>query len=253
MNYNKASYELILQTAINLDFEFVDFFAMDFCATHKRQIILRHDIDTSLAMAHEAAEIDAKCKVQATFALQISSPLYNPFTTSNIKIINGIHQLGHNIVLHHRIAPERTSEQIRQNIAREMRVMWAFFPYAQPVFVWHNPPANNPFSDIYVPGMINAYNAHFTNGMCYISDSILRHEPEDFLDVLDKHMFIQMLFHPTAWMSEKDSIVSMLACTLGNIIRECDHEFSLHPAWERKFPEGMPEEILNKLKETLGG
>lgn len=251
MNYNKANYELILQTAISRGFKFVDFSAMDFSATHRKQLILRHDIDTSLAMAREVAEIDAKYKVRATFALQLSSPLYNPFTAANTEVVKEIHRLGHNIVLHHRITSGHTEEETRQDIAREMEAMKAFFPYIQPVFIWHNVPIDNPLVNIEIPDMVNAYS--FTKKMSYISDSILKHKPEDFLAALSKYTFIQMLFHPTVWMSGKNNIVSMLSRVLSDIIHECDHEFALSPAWAERFPNGIPEEALSNLGRILSG
>lgn len=252
MNYNKTNYGLILQAAIDHGFEFVDFPTVNL-GSQKKQLILRHDIDTSLAMALEAAKIDAGYKIKATFALQLSSPLYNPFTVANIKIINEIHQLGHNIVLHHRIALGHTATEVRQEVAREMQVMKIFFPYIQPVFIWHNLSSDNLLSNIEIPSMINAYNTNFTERMYYISDSVLKHKPEDFLAALKKHASIQMLLHPTIWMSEKNNIVSMLSYVLNNIIRECSNEFALSPAWKEKFPNGIPEEALNQLEAMLNG
>lgn len=251
MNYNKTNYGLILQTAINHGFEFADFSTMDFSATTKKQIILRHDIDTSLAMALETAKIDAGYKIKATFALQLSSPLYNPFTVANIKIINEIHQLGHNIALHHRIALGHTTTEIKQGITREMQAMKIFFPYIQPVFIWHNLPPDNLLSNIEIPSMINAYNTNFTERMYYISDSVLKHKPEDFLAALKKHASIQMLLHPTIWMSRKDNIVSMLAYVLSNIIRECNFEFALNPLWKERFPRGVSQKTLSEMEDIL--
>jgi len=99
--------------------------------------------------------------------------------------------------------------------------------------------------------MVNAYSASFVRRMQYISDSDLRNKPADFLAVLGKHNFIHMLLHPIIWTSEKDNIVSMLAYALSGIIRECDHEFILNPAWKERFPDGIPEELLNKLEDFL--
>lgn len=225
---------------------------MDF-SKGRKQIILRHDIDTSLVMAHEMAKINADYKIKATFALQIGSSLYNPFTTANIEIIDGIHRMGHSIILHPRALAGQTIDEVRQSITSELQAARCFFAYVQPVFVWHNLSINTRFRDLEIPNMVNFCSAQFGQKMHYISDSVLRHKPEDFIAVLGKHEFIQMLFHPTAWMSGRDSIVPMLACVLSNIIRECNHEFAQHPAWKSRFPDGMPDELLAKVKELLSG
>jgi len=250
MDFNKQSYRLILQLATDQGFEFVDFLTVNL-DEDKRQIILRHDIDYSLAMALEMAEIDAEYRIKSTFALLLSSPLYNPFTSINIKTINEIKHLGHDIVLHHRVASGCSADEIGQDIVKEMQVMRAFFPYIQSVFVWHSPPPNKLQSNLEVPGMVNAYSAAFVERMHYISDSVLRHGPDYFLTALGKHKFLHLLLHPVIWMDEKDNMVSMISNVLTKIIHECDKEFMVNRAWKAKFPSGIPEEPLNKLEEFL--
>ena len=251
MKYDKQSYRQIIECAINQGYEFVDFLTLSL-EKPIRQIILRHDIDFSPALALEMAEIDATYKIKSTFALLLSSPLYNPFTFANIRIINEIQQLGHNIALHHRVASGQTIEEIRQDIVSGMQVMRAFFPYIQPVFIWHNPPPDNPHSNLEVPGIVNAYSAIFVEMMHYISDSVLRHEPDYFLTALSEYKLLHILLHPVIWMSEKDNMVSMISHTLKRIILECDIEFMLNRAWKEKFPDGIPEEPLDSLEKSLG-
>lgn len=250
MDYNKKNYRIILESIIYHGYKSVDFLTLD-VEKPEKQIILRHDIDYSLSLALEMAEIDAEYKIKSTFALLLSSPLYNPFTATNIKIIDEIKQLGHNIVLHHRVESRRTSEEMKQDIVRETKVMRSFFPYIQPVFIWHNLPSNNLLSNIEVPGMVNAYSATFVERMHYISDSVLRHKPDYFLTTLGKHKFLHLLLHPIIWMSEKDNMVAMISYALSKIILDCNSEFILNPAWKAKFPDGIPEEPLDKLEEFL--
>jgi hypothetical protein len=251
MNYNKQSYRLILQKAKECSFEFVDFFTVDINSTKRRQIILRHDIDYSLSMALEIAEIDASYQIKSTFGLLLSSPLYNPFTSANIKIINEIQRLGHNIVLHHNTLPGQSINEIKHEILREMEALRAFFPNVKPVFIWHNLQSNNFLNDIEIPTMINAYNTKYVKEMYYISDSVLRNGTEDFLSALGRYDILHMLLHPVIWMSEKSDMISMVSYVLTTVIRECDKEFMINRAWKKKFPEGMPQTSLNMLEEFL--
>ncbi len=251
MNYDKQSYRSILRFAVNQGFEFVDFLTYNFSEDEKRKIILRHDIDYSLTLAHEMAEIDAEQQIKSTFALLLASPLYNPFTSTNIKIINEIHALGHNLVLHHHVTPGQPTEQIRDDIIKSMQVMRAFFPFFQNVFVWHDLPINDMLSNIEVPGMLNAYSTRFVGKIPYISDSVLRNKPEDFLIALRNNIHLHLLLHPLIWMSEKDNMVSMVSYVLTKIIRECDQEFLVNRAWKRKFSDGIPQEVLDRLQALL--
>lgn len=253
MNYDKQSYRLILQSAMDKGFEFVDFSTVRLEEEKRKQIILRHDIDYSPALAYEMAEIDAAYKIKATFALLISTPLYNPFTEASIKLIDGIHKLGHNIVLHYRVAAGQDIEETRRSISRDLKAVRPFFHFIQPVFIWHNLPPNNLLSDIEVPGMINAYGAGFVKKMYYISDSVLRHKPEEFLNALSKYRNIHLLLHPIIWMTEKNSMTSMMSQVLAKIIRECDDEFSFNGAWKNKFPDGIPQGVLDKFLKSLNG
>jgi len=251
MKYNKQTYKSILQFALERGFKFVDFLTANADDDKSRQLILRHDIDYSIALAYQMAEIDAACKIKSTFALLSSSPLYNPFTPDNIKFINEIQQLGHNIVLHHHVTPGSTTDEIKQDIVREIHLMRTVYPNIMPVFVWHDLPPKNLLSDIKITGMVNAYNTRYIKRMFYISDSILRHKPETFFKVLDEHKLLHMLLHPIIWMSEQNNMISMVSYVLTEIIRDCDKEFLVNRVWKEKYPNGIPREILDILHRQL--
>jgi len=251
MNYNKQNYKLILQTAINQGFEFVDFNTVNLEENNGKQIILRHDVDYSLELAHEMAEIDAIYKIKSIFAVLISSPLYNPFTSNNIKIIDGIYSLGHNIVLHHQVALGQSVEQIQEDISKEIQIMKVYIPFVQNVFVWHNLPSDNLLSGLEVPDLVNAYSDRFVGKMPYISDSVLRNKPEDIIQALQNNRKLHLLLHPLIWMSEQNDMVSMMSYVLTEIIRNCDKEFLFNRAWKASFPNGIPQAVLDKLHQIL--
>jgi hypothetical protein len=119
------------------------------------------------------------------------------------------------------------------------------------VFVWHNPPPDNLLNEIEVPGMINAYSDSFVRNMFYISDSVFRNTPENFLKALKKQRLIHMLLHPIIWMSEQDNMISLMSYVLTEIIRDCDREFLGSKVWQKKFPYGIPQEVLDKLQALL--
>ena len=218
---------------------------------NKKRIILRHDIDYSLGMALEMAKIDASYNIKSTFAVLLSSPLYNPLTPTNVNIINEIHSYGHYIALHHRVLSGQNENDIKKNINQDIQIITKYFPYISPIFVWHNPPKDNLLSGIEIPNMINAYGAMFTQKMLYISDSVTRHTPEEFFDVIGREQDIHLLLHPIIWMSERDNMLAMISYALIRIIRDCESEFIYNRAWKERYPNGIPQVVLDKLEETL--
>jgi hypothetical protein len=251
MKYGRKSYGKILEHAIDRGYRFVDYASVDLAHEAGKQIILRHDIDLSPEMALEMAEIDASLNISSTFALLLTSPLYNALNKDNLKTIDKIHLLGHHIALHHDISADCSDEQLCKDINIEMKILKELLPYIKPVFVWHDLPPNSLFDHIEVPGMINAYAAKFTKKMHYMSDSVTRHSPEDFLNALGKYELLHLLLHPIIWMSERDDMVSMLACEMIRKIRHCDRTFRGNRAWKEKYPHGIQPEILQRLEDWL--
>lgn len=253
MKYNKQTYKSILQSALERGFKFLDFSSVKISEGKNKQLLLRHDIDYSIALAYQMAEIDAALKIKSTFALLLNSPLYNPLNPDNVKFIDDMHKLGHNVALHHHVLPGQNAEDIRNDILKEMQIARIAFPYIQNVFIWHDLPAKNLMSDIEITGMVNAYDTKYIKSMFYISDSVLRHTPETFIKTLDEHQLIHMLLHPIIWMSEQDDMIAMVSHILTGIIRDCDKEFLVNRAWKANFPDGIPQELLDKLHERLTG
>ena len=250
MMYSKRNYKILLQCAIAEGYRFVDY--EYFTLQADRQAILRHDIDMSPSIALEMAEIDASCGIRSTFAVLLSAPLYNPFSPENVETINRIHGLGHNIALHHPVLPLRSDKRMQRDIKREMRVMRYFFPYTQPVFIWHSTGGAGGLASLTVPGIINAYSSRFTEQAVYVSDTRL--SPEDFLKAIDTHKPLHMLFHPVTWMSERDGAVATLSYAVTRAVRDWDRQSGVkNSAWREKYPNELPEETLAKIEEVLNG
>jgi len=252
MKYNKQNYRQILEKVIARGYKFANYLDIDL-ESSKKQIILRHDIDYSVGMALEMARIDASYSVRSTFAVLLSSPLYNPLSPANIEAIDEIHTLGHHIALHHLWTLGRPEEEIRLGIVRGMQVMKHFFPYIQPVFVWHNLMQSTLSSQVETSDIVNACGTKVTEKMHYISDSVTRRTPEELLSAVGQYKLLNMLIHPLIWMGEKDDMVSMISHTLIGTVRSCGQEFLLNPAWREKFPCGVPAEVLKTLQESLEG
>ena len=65
-----------------------------------RHVLLRHDIDFSVELATELAQIEHENGVVSTFFFLLTSNFYNPLSCSNRTLIESIAKLGHAVSLH---------------------------------------------------------------------------------------------------------------------------------------------------------
>jgi len=73
----------------------------NFKSSSSNDIILRHDVDSSLELALKIAKIENDLSISSTFFILFHSELYNPFSPSSSKIISQLRSLGHEIGLHY--------------------------------------------------------------------------------------------------------------------------------------------------------
>ena len=96
-NFSLASYKYLINI-IKLNKREVVTFNHFF--QNKKGIILRHDVDFSLARAVEIAKIDYYNKMISTFFIMLNTKLYDILESSNLESIKEIVSLGHEIGLH---------------------------------------------------------------------------------------------------------------------------------------------------------
>lgn len=237
MQYNSDSYLKIITTALDKGYKFCTFAELP---NKPKQIFLRHDIDYSVSLALEMARLDASCNIRATFAVQVTSPFYNPFNPTSIRDINAIKALGHDIALHCKLLPGCDGAEKDYYVNREMTILRSYFPFVSPVLSWHNPPSDKRKTQAAVTGFINAYSPEFTRDIYYISDSVTRHDPIDFINILNTGQSIQMLLHPLIWLSGTQDMASMINRVLIETVRNCENECAENRLWRERYPVGIP-------------
>ena len=145
-------------------------------------LLLRHDVDLSLAAALELAELEAELHARATYFLMTDSVFYNLASAEGIDALARLRELGHDVGLH----------AVHPNAAFDERF--------DPVLSWHNPdPAvmSEP-----VPVGINAYAEPWFAPANYRSDSNRRWRSGCPHDELRSGAFpwLQLLVHPEIWV-----------------------------------------------------
>ena len=145
-------------------------------------VLLRHDVDLSLAAALKMAELEHEQGASATYFLMSDSVFYNLSSHAGRHALERLRELGHAVGLH------------------------AVHPRAElddrfdPVVAWHNPDPEYVHEPI--PGAVNVMQApYFTRGK-YRSDSNQHWREGCPHDELARGAFdwLQLLVHPEIWV-----------------------------------------------------
>jgi hypothetical protein len=159
-------------------------------------LILRHDVDLSLAAALAMAEVEADEGAWSTWFLMTRSLFYNLASHEGEQAIERLRALGHRVA-HHAVYP---------HIDLDERF--------DAVVAWHNPDAD--FMEAPIAGAVNVMQEPFFDPEHYRSDSNQhwRHGcPHEEL-AAGRFEWLQLLTHPEIWAYDgatmRESMESML-------------------------------------------
>ena len=144
-------------------------------------LILRHDVDLSLAAATRMAELEAEAGAQATYFLMTESVFYNLASEEGERAQARLRELGHRIGLH------------------------AVYPHArldarfEPVVAWHNP--DPEYMSAPIDGAVNVMEEPWFSPATYRSDSNQHWRSGCPHEQLRAGAFpwLQLLTHPEIW------------------------------------------------------
>ena len=178
----------------------------------KRFCVLRHDIEFSIDRALRFAKLENQIGVQSTYTVQLRNNTYNALSEKNIKSIQYIKNLGHNIGLHQN-PPVMSKPKLVDYILKDIETFEHYYDFEIDRFAFHRCGSNPQLLEWYVqvPNKINCYDRKFFHyfdkkpdklDVLYLSDS--NHQwkygyPLDFdFSKVDK---LQLLTHPFSWTS----------------------------------------------------
>lgn len=201
-DFTLNEYEKLIDLAkANYNFKsYVDF------DLNARDILWRHDIDMSPALALETAIIEEKKGIKATYFILLHSDFYNLINPYNYTIIKNIIALGHDIGLHFDpfFFNINTESELDENIVFEKNILEKIFDIKINVFSFHN---NTPFTlscenETY-GGLINTYSKKFKS-IPYCSDSNGYWRYRRLKEVLteSKDFNLHVLTHEVWWQQE---------------------------------------------------
>jgi hypothetical protein len=144
-------------------------------------LLLRHDVDLSLAAALAVAEVEADEGAWATYFLMTRSVFYNLSSHDGERAIARLRELGHRVA-HHAVWPD---------VDLDGRF--------DPVVAWHNP--DPEYMGAPIEGVSNVMEAPFFDPEHYRSDSNQhwRHGCPDADLRAGRFEWLQLLTHPEIW------------------------------------------------------
>lgn len=185
--------------------------------------VLRHDVEFSVARAHEMALIEHQLGVTSTFFFQAVSSAYNPFSLINKNLITNIKNLGHRVGLHFYVTHVAAGDW--HHLEKELGAQRLLFETGLGLdcdrFSFHRPPRwvlENQEDEI--TGLINAYGKSFfefsdqPQHIKYIADSKHRWSYGHPLDAYPQEK-VQILIHPDEWSVSGGNTKQNFAALIG--------------------------------------
>ena len=173
-------------------------------------VIIRHDVEFNIEKALMMADLENEMGVKSSYFFQVRSPAYNILAYKNLKMINAIKDLGHEIGLHFYV--KNIKENDWERLEQELEVQKQIFEFATKKmcyqFSFHRPKSwLLKRRDNHINGLINAYGQKYfeystePKNIKYFADS--RHR-WDYGNPLSENNFekIQILTHPDEWSEE---------------------------------------------------
>lgn len=247
--YGKSAYRELMRRLESGGWSFGSF--LEPTEDGRRTIYLRYDVDYSLELAVELAELNNELGVPGTFCVQLRAQFYNPLEHVETARLLRLRELGQHVALHYVLDadPAPTADDVRS----ELELLRTLVPDAASVFSWHQPTPELLAQGLEVPGLVNAYGPRFFHGMAYLSDSTHRASVEELQAEVEavEGSELQLLLHPVNWIAGGASGVEILLRGWIRVLRDHDRTLRANRTYAECFPGGLPAGALESLEEEL--
>jgi hypothetical protein len=207
VTFSLADYEALLQALKEAGYAFQDFESE---RSAPRGVIMRHDIDKSLAAALEIATVEEKHGVRSSYFFLLRSRMYNLAEPESVATVKAIADMGHAVGLHfdwNRVAGQWGEDALDAAVLHELDLAGRVLglPMTRAV-TFHNPPRGVIMHEPATRGYINAYGPAFMLPMTkYISDSNANWREGDPKESIRNGEWptLQILTHPIWWVNQE--------------------------------------------------
>jgi len=200
--FQPDGYVQTVEGLIGRGYRIADFHSV---SPRKRDLVLRHDIDQSIATARRLADLEAERGWRSTLFVLVRTEMYNPWGRRAAADLRAIAAAGHEIGLHLDASMYADAASLERGCADECAALEAIVGCAVRCVSFHRPPAgsvgNGPAT---IAGRKNVYAESFVTEIGYSSDSRGRWRfghPWDHPAVAAGHA-LHLLTHPVWWFGE---------------------------------------------------
>jgi hypothetical protein len=169
-----------------------------------RALLLRHDVDVSLELAREMAEIEAEFDVHSTYFVRVHASGYNPFSRPSYVALQRLHELGHEVGLHHEVGTFPAHGSASELLKREADYLTAAVGRRPTGTAMHIPGHSAhqvTDADLVAAGLTyEAGSPIFNDHMRFASDSNQRWKGQCACDLLRIEDRVYLAMHPVWWL-----------------------------------------------------
>jgi hypothetical protein len=165
--FSPAAYAALIAALRERGYRTFDFAGAEPGARH---LILRHDVDFSLAAAMAMAEQEAALGVASTYFVLLRTEFYNPLSGEGLAALARLTGLGHAVGLHFDAALYDAGA-IEAAVAKECGLLEAAVGRPVTIVSFHRPAPDLIGRADRIAGRLNVYGRRFVQDMGYCSDS----------------------------------------------------------------------------------
>jgi hypothetical protein len=210
---------------------------------HENCVYLRHDVDLSISLVVNVAELESAAGISATYFVLLTGT-YNPFHEESIAAIRKIRSLGHEIGLHYDLKnwPENRKEA-DEKLKNEIAILESISESKVDAIVMHEPFRGGVdffATDVTESGLINPTYYQKTDGeLCYVSDSCRAWRDDTIIKFIERKLpqtRLMLNTHPELWLATKSqSRIAYLENELTPAVTKSIRDYfrnTVKPAWE---------------------
>lgn len=202
-------------------------------------LILRHDVDFSLDLAYELAKIENALDIRSTYYILLASDIYNPFSSSSMRILSWMIDHGFEVGIHFNPAiykPDSSVNKLVEFLMKEVATAEVFLGIKIQSYSLHNPGSYGRY--IRTDTLIGAYDDEIFGDDRYLSDSNFFFGEKDPLEWVkkSKHRLIQYCAHPALYLKgESKSYEESIKYVMQSYYDKLDTYFFKNRLYRRQY------------------
>lgn len=211
-------------------------------------LILRHDVDLDIGMAHRLAMREFEAGLRGSFFFLLTCDTYNCQSRENRARLREIEGNGGEVALHFDPSIYETVDESELAVLanREAAVLEDIVGRRVTSVSLHNPSINNQYPML--PGWNNAYDPSIFNPDIYLSDSRMnfREDPVEFF-AKSRAGVKQLLLHPMHYGEAAPTYPASHLAYLRGVATELDRQFQQNTTYEQLVQDRFFDLLMENL------